>query len=150
MVVFVCIAGCGRLGYDERRSDAAAEVVDVGSIDAPLDGASIDGPAVCPVGSAEIAVGSTVCIELAQRGTLTWTNAKADCEAINRRLCADLEWYAGCLNTPGIMDLFINYEWVAEEAGGVALKRGGAAPCETMSSHEIFVDPYGYRCCVDK
>jgi hypothetical protein len=41
------------------------------------------------------------------------------------------------------------YEWVAEEDSGVAHKRGESG-CDDASAHEIFVDPYGYRCCLDR
>jgi hypothetical protein len=41
------------------------------------------------------------------------------------------------------------WEWVADlVTQNEAAKRGFSA-CGSMSSHEIFVDPYDYRCCVD-
>ena len=108
-----------------------------------------DAPAVCPVDTLEIMPGAAVCIEIAQRGIDPWDVAKATCEGLGRRLCADAEWYAGCINDPSLMNMFgDDYEWVAEEAGGIAQKRGSTS-CEDMSSHQI-IDPYGYRCCADK
>lgn len=144
--MLVLAAACGRIGYDERRSVDAATVVDVAiTSDAP----PIDAPAVCPVDALEIAPGSTVCIEIAQRGSDPWTTAKSICEGLGRRLCADAEWLAGCTNQPTLMNMVgDDYEWVAEEAAGIAQKRGASA-CEDSSSHSV-TDPYGYRCCVDK
>ncbi len=125
------IGGCGRIGYEDR------------ALTAP------DAPRTCPSGSTEIEPGSNVCIEIVERGTVPWTDAKTDCESLGRRLCADAEWFTGCVNAAGLVDMIDGgYEWVAEEAGGVAQKRG-STDCTVMSSHAI-VDPYEYRCCADK
>ncbi len=140
------LAGCGRIGFSERTQvDAPADAP--ASVDTPAQ--LIDAPAMCPVDALEIAAGSTVCIEIAQRGIDPWTTAKTTCEGLGRRLCADAEWLAGCTNQPTLMDMVgDDYEWVAEEAGGIAQKRGASA-CDDSSSHAV-IDPYGYRCCVDK
>ncbi len=131
--------GCGRLDFDTRVQPG----------DASIDSA-VDAPAGCPAATTPIAPGSTVCIEQARRGSETWTNAKASCMALGRRLCADAEWFEACTMASGLTDMINDgYEWVAEESGGVAQKRG-ASGCNDMSAHEIFVDPYGYRCCVDR
>jgi len=149
-IVVVMLGGCGRLGY-ERRVDADAPLFDTAP-DAVVDAApdAIDAYVpVCPVGMTELAVGSSVCIELVERGDAPWTTAKLDCESLGRRLCADAEWFLGCTDATGLVDMIDGgYEWVAEEAGGIALKRGELA-CTVMSSHAI-VDPYEYRCCAPK
>lgn len=146
------LCACGRVGYEPRTQpiDAGADAGLDASLDASLD-AKVDAPVVpvCPLGTTELAPGSPTCIEKDQRGSDTWTNAVADCANLGRRLCADAEWFEGCTSAAGLTGMFDDYEWVAEEAGGVALKRGPDA-CDGMSSHEIFIDPYGYRCCVAK
>lgn len=130
--------GCGRLDFDARMAPPSDA-----SVDAAIDAAG------CPAATTPIAAGSTVCIEQARRGSETWTNARASCMALGRRLCADAEWFEACEMASGLTDMINDgYEWVAEESNGVAQKRG-ASGCGDMSSHEIFVDPYGYRCCVD-
>ncbi len=143
----LALCACGRLGYESRRGEPDAAID--ASVDAATD-APTDAAPVCPAGTTEISAGAAVCIEQAQRGSLTWTDAKADCESLGRRLCADAEWATACVNAVG-MQAMINddWEWVAEESGGVAGKRGNLT-CDDISSHEIFVDPYGYRCCVAK
>lgn len=142
----VLAAGCGRLGFNQEQqppSDAASDVASDVAIDMSPDAA------VCAADTTPILAGSMVCIEKAQRGDATWTNARASCIALGRRLCTDFEWFAGCVNAVGVTDMFgDNYEWVAEESSGVAQKRG-ASSCNDMSAHEIFVDPYGYRCCTE-
>jgi hypothetical protein len=131
--------GCGRLDFDARLQPS----------DASIDTA-VDAPAGCPPAMTAIAPGRTVCIEQARRGSETWTNAKASCAALGRRLCADAEWFEACTMASGLTDMINDgYEWVAEESNNVAQKRG-ASGCDDMSSHEIFVDPYGFRCCVDR
>jgi hypothetical protein len=122
--------GCGRIGYEPMLADAEQQA------------------AACPDGMAAIADGSNVCIELVERGNEPWTIAGARCAALGRRLCADLEWLAGCENVRGIVDMTDDaYEWVAEESAGVALKRGPDL-CTSMSSH-VIGDPYEFRCCAD-
>jgi hypothetical protein len=140
-VLLIALCACGRLGYDEVLPEVAAD----GTPDAMPDAA----PA-CVEGTLPIAADSSVCIEIAERGNVTWTSAKADCESLGRRLCADAEWYAGCTYQPTLVGMVDgDFEWVAEESAGVAQKRGPST-CEGMSAHEIFVDPYVYRCCVEK
>lgn len=136
----VVAIGCGRIGYDEGGVLEASP-----SIDAALP----DVLAACPAGTTELSTGSPVCIELTERGTLPWTDAGLDCQAAGRRLCADAEWFEACVNAAGLVDMIdLGFEWVAEEAAGIALKRGGDA-CAVMSSHQV-IDPYEYRCCVDR
>jgi len=146
--IVALIGGCGRVGY-ERRSGADAHDVDAETD--PSDAADVIDAriAACPTGMTELTVGSTVCIELKERGDAPWTTSKLDCESLGRRLCADAEWFLGCTDAVGLVDMIDGgYEWVAEETGGVAQKRGELA-CTVMSSHAI-VDPYEYRCCADK
>jgi hypothetical protein len=130
--------GCGRLDFDARTPPSDA------SIDVAIT------VALCPAATTPIAAGSTVCIEQARRGSETWTDARASCMALGRRLCADAEWFEACTMASGLTDMVNDgYEWVAEQSSGVAQKRG-ASGCTDMSSHEIFVDPYGFRCCLDR
>jgi hypothetical protein len=149
------IAGCGRFGYDPRSDaavttpDALADAAHDARLDAPIDTAIDAYIPVCPTGTTELTAGSDTCIELTEHGTDTWTNAKAICEGQGRRLCADAEWFLGCTNATGIIDMTdLGWEWVAEEASGVAAKRGDDL-CTSMSSH-VITDPYEYRCCVGK
>ena len=140
-VVLALTLGCGRIGYDAR------DVV-LGD-DAPTDGSA----AGCPADTTPITADANVCVEKVERGTATWTMARATCEGLGRRLCADLEWAAACDKASDLVNMAsdsdaLQWEWVADETAGVALKRGYDA-CDAMSSHEIFVDPYDYRCCVD-
>ena len=143
LAVLVLIAGCGRIGIEPR----------IGELDAAVTPDVTADARVCPADTTELMAGSTVCIEKTERGNDTWTNAKAACEGLGRRLCADAEWLLACDSATGLVDMANDaaseWEWMAEETGGVALKRGFAA-CGDMSSHEILVDPYDYRCCVDK
>lgn len=136
-------AGCGRLDFDARTQPSDA------SIDTAGDPA-IDAPPGCPSGTTPTRPGSQVCIEQARRGSDTWTRASASCLALGRRLCADAEWFEACKMASGLTDMVNDgYEWVAEEDSGVAHKRGESG-CDDASAHEIFVDPYGYRCCLDR
>lgn len=118
-------SACGRIGYDEVDSDAT-----------------------CPAGTTSLSPGSSACIEVVERGTMPWTGAAADCAALGRRLCRDLEWAEACVNATNLVDMLDGgWEWVAEESAGVAQKRG-STECTAISSHAV-VDPYEYRCCVD-
>ena len=131
------LAACGRFGFDES------------GIGVVTPDATPDAPPTCPSDTTELAPDATVCIEKAQRSD-TWTNAKMMCGSAGRRLCADAEWALACDNAVGLISMVgPDWEWVAEEAGGVAQKRGFGA-CSDTSSHEIFVDPYEFRCCVNK
>lgn len=142
LLVLICALGCGRIGYDARKADPDAPP-------ASIDGPAIDAPPACAAGMLEIAAGSSVCIEINQRGNLPWDQAKADCAALGRRLCADAEWFAACTNQPSLANMFGDgYEWVAEESGGIAQKRGSST-CDDASAHQI-IDPYDYRCCAAK
>lgn len=136
VVLVLALVSCGRIGYDG-----------LASTDAPVDDRLVEPP--CPDGTSAVTEGAATCIELVERGTVPWTTAKQDCEALGRRLCTDAEWAAGCENVVGIVDMIDGgWEWVAEEAGGVAQKRGSDA-CTAVSSHAV-IDPYEYRCCVDR
>lgn len=147
LVGVIGLAACGRIGYEERRQ-ADAAVADVPAlIDSRAIDAAVDAPSVCPADTLVTVVGGSACIEIAQRGTDTWINAKALCEGMGRRLCTDAEWLEGCTNQSTLTNMTgDDYEWVAEEAAGIAQKRG-ASGCDDSSSHAI-TDPYGYRCCV--
>jgi hypothetical protein len=139
---------CGRIGYTERPLEDAAEPGDALTDALIVD--TRDAPAACPTGMTEIMAGSNICIEQAQRGNKTWTVADATCQALDRRLCADAEWLEGCTKGSGMTNTVDDWEWVAENDGSIAEKRGGAGACADTSSHEMFVDPYGFRCCTPK
>ncbi len=148
-------AACGRIGYDERSgSDGAA--IDSAVIDAVLiDADRSDGLAACPNGTAESCAGSTVCIEIAERGNEPWTTARDTCLGVGRRLCTEAEWTLACTCALGLDEMFNDgggsaqeWEWVADELSGVAHKRGYDS-CDAASTH-VVVDPYDYRCCADR
>jgi hypothetical protein len=152
-VLVVVASACGRIGYDELEvGDTDAEV------DAPTDADpvdAVDALAACPGGTAELCTGSLVCIELTERGYDTWTNAVAACAAVGRRLCTGAEWDLACPCAPSLTDMFndnggssLEWEWVAEESGGIAHKRGYSS-CSDQSTHAI-TDQYDYRCCADR
>lgn len=147
--MILAAAGCGRIGLDPLPIDAAEEV----PVDAAPDATVITNedaavPRTCPTGSTELSSGSMVCIELTERGTIPWTEAKTMCEADGRRLCSDAEWVEACNNAVGVIDMLdLGWEWVAEEVAGIAQKRG-ASLCTDMSTHQV-IDPYEYRCCLD-
>ncbi len=159
IVVAGVAVGCGRIGYDARGSDddpdaAADAAADALATDALAVDAT-DALAACPNGTTELCAGSTVCIEIDERGYDTWTNAVAACAAVGRRLCAGAEWDLACPCAPGLNEMFddgggsaAEWEWVAEESGGVAHKRGYSA-CADQSTH-VITDPYDFRCCVDR
>ncbi len=150
-------SACGRIGYDERNDDdpdAASQPVDAPAVDA-VDADVSDGLPACPSGSVEVCTGSTVCIEIDERGYDTWTNAVAACAAVGRRLCSQAEWDQACPCATGLNEMFqdgggsmLEWEWTADESGGVAHKRGYAA-CGDQSTHAVS-DPYDFRCCVDR
>ena len=133
--------GACRIGFDTVPTSDAPEI----PVDVP-----VDAPRVCPADTVAIAPQSTVCIELVQRGYDPWTVARDTCATLGRRLCADAEWLMACETAPtGLMDMVgPGYEWVAEESGGIAQKRG-ASSCQDPSSHQV-IDPYDWRCCVDR
>jgi len=158
-ILAVVTAGCGRIGYDERNDDdidAAADGVSRSDAD-PVDAVDADPDALgaCPNGTVELCAGNTACIEIDERGYDTWTNAVAACAAVGRRLCTGAEWDLACPCATGLNEMFDDgggsaqeWEWVAEETGGVADKRGYAS-CADQSTH-VVTDPYDYRCCVDR
>jgi len=140
--LLVLVLGCGRIGIDPVESLAG---------DAPVT----DAPRGCPDDMVAIADGVPTCVEKTERGTLTWTTAKQACTDAGRRLCAGNEWTLACKLAPGLVDMAndgggseINWEWVAEVNGDIADKRG-LEQCTDMSAHEIFADPYDFRCCLD-
>jgi hypothetical protein len=153
LALLACAAlagGCGRLGFEApgaQPGDGSVDGAADGASDGPIDGAAV---AVCPADTAETHPGGAVCIEKVQRGSATWTDAKLACVGLGRRLCGDAEWLDGCTNAAGVSAMSgDDWEWVAEQMNDVAQKRGSTG-CTDMSSHEIFVAPYGYRCCVDR
>ncbi|KAB2888491.1 MAG: hypothetical protein F9K40_20465 [Kofleriaceae bacterium] len=156
VVVAGLAIGCGRIGYDEREDDVDAMADGIGPTDAdPTDADPTDALAACPTGTVELCSGSPVCIELTERGYDTWTNAVAACAAVGRRLCTGAEWDLACPCAPALVDMFddqggsaAEWEWVAEESGGTAHKRGYTS-CADQSTH-VVTDPYDFRCCVDR
>lgn len=116
-----------------------------GPADAPVDVAIPIDAAVCPVDMTRVAPTSLVCIETAQRSNAAWPDARTTCTALGRRLCSDPEWLQACTVASGLVDMVGDYEWLAEESGGVAQKRGNGS-CADLSAHDI-ATPYGYRCC---
>lgn len=100
----------------------------------------------CPADMTPLSGTSSVCIDLADRGGMIWLTGQAACDAEGRRYCTDAEWLEACLNATGLVDMTGDgWEWVAEQAGGVAHKRG-ASDCDDASSH-VITDPYEVRCC---
>jgi hypothetical protein len=141
VVALAAVAGCGRIGYDERPLAVDAPAV----VDAP----PLDGLPACPAGTTESCPGSTVCIETAERGYTTWMDAGAQCAAVGRRLCTDPEWALACQCAIGLVDMVDSeWEWLAEESGGIAQKRGYES-CDATSTHPI-TDSYDFRCCADR
>lgn len=139
--LLVCVVGCGRIGIDPIANR--------------VDDAVADTPRVCPADMVAIAEGVPTCVETSERGTLTWTEADQACKAAGRRLCGGAEWTLACEKAPGLVEMAndgggnaINWEWVAEVNGDIADKRG-LELCTDMSAHEIFADPYDFRCCLD-
>lgn len=141
LVVLTTLTAC-RIGFDPVSGPPIT--------DAPVDVAPADGPKVCPPDTVAITAGSTVCIELVQRGRDPWTFARDICASLSRRLCADAEWLTACESArAGLLDMVgPDYEWVAEESAGIAQKRG-ASSCQDPSAHAV-VDPYDWRCCADR
>lgn len=145
-------AGCGRIGYDPTALDG----LDAVAVDAAdLDGLAIDALPACPTGTVPLCAGAAVCIEVDERGNADWTTARDTCLGAGRRLCADAEWALGCGCEPTLTEMFLDgagasleWEWVAEESGGTAQKRGYDS-CDATSTHAI-VDAYDYRCCADR
>jgi hypothetical protein len=146
---FLTLAACGRIGIDERHGgddvaeDAATDAVT--GTDASPD--SMDDAALaCPADMTRLSMTSMVCIELDDRGAELWQVGKDICEAMGRRYCTDAEWFEGCQNAVGLVDISgDDWEWVAEEASGVAQKRGPSG-CTETGSH-VITDPYEVRCC---
>lgn len=138
------LGGCGRLSFEPIENLAASD-------------AATDGPRVCPADTSALSAGVTAgvmtCIEKAERGYMTWTDADAKCRSLNRRLCADAEWALACDQAAGLADMIsdadgFQWEWVAEVANDQGSKRGYEF-CGDIATHEIFVEPYDFRCCVD-
>lgn len=140
--LLVLVVGCGRIGIDPIANLAG-------------DSAVADGPRVCPADMVAISDGGATCIEKTERGNLTWTAADQACKDAGRRLCAGDEWTLACKQAPGLVEMAndgggsdVNWEWVAEVNGDIGDKRG-LELCTDMSAHEIFADPYDFRCCLD-
>lgn len=147
------LSACGRIGIDERRIGGdtadAANPTDGAAIDVAVDAADVSDAVAqlaCPPDMTKLSATSSTCIELADRGGDLWLAGKATCNALGRRYCTDAEWLEACLGATGLVDMTAdNYEWVAEESGGVAQKRG-ASGCDDASAH-VITDPYEVRCC---
>lgn len=139
--LLVMLIGCGRIGIDPVANLAPDAVIDAAS----------DAPRACPADTSPI--DDDTCIEKTERGTKTWVDAEMACKDLGRRLCAGAEWTLGCEVAPGLVEMAndsagSNWEWVAEVTDDIGDKRG-LELCTDMSAHEIFVDPYDFRCCVD-
>lgn len=144
VALLVVAAGCGRIGLDPIAN---------------LGGDAAPDARVCPSDTAAITTtavtdAALVCIEKTERGTETWTTANATCASLGRRLCTDAEWAAACENTVGLVDMAgdpggQNWEWVADILPSGDGGKRGYDLCSDTSSHEILVDPYDFRCCVD-
>lgn len=143
------LAACGRIGIDEHRTG--------GDDAAPTDSAADQMTATdaspdmmitlaCPADMTKLSPTSSLCIEKSDRGGMLWLDGKNLCEGLGRRYCTDAEWVEGCKNAVGLVEITgDDYEWVAEEAGGVAQKRGSSS-CDDASAH-VITDPYEVRCC---
>lgn len=147
LVTLVALTACGRIGYDDRARDPDANGV---AIDA-----AVDGQPACPSGTVETCAGAAVCIEIAERGYAPWEAARDACQAVGRRLCAEAEWEEACTCASGLEEMIddgggsaLAWEWVAEESGGVAHKRGWDS-CLASSTHGI-TESYDFRCCADR
>ena len=143
--MLLVVGACGRIGYDEL----------IAPIDAAVDASPVDGLPACPSGMVPTCADGPVCVDVAERGTIDWTAARDACAADGARLCTDAEWAEACACAAGLIDMandgagaMPEWEWVAEESGGVAQKRGYAS-CDDTSSHSV-LDAYDYRCCADR
>ena len=149
-MLLVLLAACGRIGIDERPVDGDAPTGPDAKIDTMIDATidvAVDAALACPSDMTQLSSSSSVCIELADRGDMPWLTGKALCEGLGRRYCTDAEWFEGCTTATNLVDITSNgWEWVAEEAGGIAQKRGGSGSCNDMTTHQV-IDPYGVRCC---
>lgn len=157
------VAGCGRIGIDQREAPGDAAALDGPSApDAPADTA----PKVCPADTTELGAGSTTCIEVTERGLASWVDAAAACATVGRRLCTDAEWSLACTQASGLVDMFddqtgegsgsgsgggsaSNWEWTADMTAGEATKRGYLS-CDDLATHGINDGAYDFRCCVPK
>jgi hypothetical protein len=132
---------------DADAVDAVAVDADTGTPDALVPDA---GPP-CPTGMLLITggAGGDFCIDADQSAGDTWTNAGTICGGRGARLCADAEWLEACGMSPvGLADMLGDWEWVVELESASAARKRGFSSCSSISSHEIFVDPYPYRCCL--
>lgn len=138
LVAAALTAACGRIGYD-----------------APVDIDAVDSLAACPGDMLPLCADALVCIEIAERGYTDWVTARDTCQSLGRRLCSDAEWALGCTCEPALTEMYndgagstLEWEWLLEESGGVAWKRGYQT-CDSTSTHPI-TDSYDYRCCSDR
>jgi hypothetical protein len=149
-LLFVTLTACGRIGIDERQLRMDAPTSDA-TDDAPMLDAPDDAKPdmmialACPADMARLSPTSDTCIELADRVPEIWLDGKAICTNLGRRYCTDAEWFEACENATGLVGMVGDYEWVAEESGGIAQKRGSSS-CDDPSSH-VITDPYPFRCC---
>lgn len=92
--------------------------------------------------------GDGFCIDIYQQSSMTWTDASAFCQSRGGDLCTPEQWLAACTDPDSLLDRATDdWEWtndVTDDVGG----KSGAGSCDARSGHEIFVDPYGVRCCV--
>ncbi len=129
---------------DAATADAPVDVAMI--VDMPVDAPDDMAALACPADMTRLSPTSNVCMDINSRGQAIWLDGKALCQGLGRRYCTDAEWFEGCTNAVGLVDIAGDgYEWVAEESAGVAQKRG-AADCDDASAH-VITDPYEVRCC---
>lgn len=144
VALLVAGAACGRIGIDPREDAPPA---------LPVEAAV----PVCPQGTTEIEPGASTCIELVERGSLSWVAADAKCHALGRRLCSEAEWVTACNRATGLVDMIddengasANWEWTGDLTPmGEGVKRG-LTTCADASAHAVDSDPYDFRCCAAK
>jgi hypothetical protein len=142
-LVWVCLAACGRVGFDGVGEPPLPDAP--GAITGEADAA----PVACPNGMALLGAGFPgVCIELAERAAETWLGARDRCLSVGRRLCTTSEWTFACTGVAGMQAMTGAFEWLAEESGGLAESRG-AASCTDAALHDIDSVAFELRCCLD-
>lgn len=113
----------------------------------PVTGCQPIGASECP---ALMQAGDGYCIDVFQQGDMTWTDASAYCAERGGDLCTTAQWQAACHDPAQILDAELEgWEWTNDVADGIAGKSGEGS-CDGRSTHEIFIDPFGVRCCVPR
>ena len=135
------MVGCGRINLDPIENLAGDD-----------GGPDIGG--LCPDDTIDLQNAANTCIEKTERGYKTWVDADTTCRGLGRRLCTDAEWALACGMPAGLTEMTsdvagFEWEWVAEVANEQGSKRGYEL-CGDIATHEIFLQPYDFRCCVDR